>query len=357
MKNGDGLRPWDDLFTTLNALNCGAAIVDRAGRLLFVNDKLCAMAQRGRGEIVEKNIADLHDGEDAQKRLHEMQEHFDEARQVESYLVLPDGKHLPVIAGAAPLKCDSMEADFRLITMLDISAQKEIEADLRRQYQIIAELSNTVIDQAMTLKDQSKELERRVAQRTSELHEANVDAIYMLAIASEAKDQDTGKHLRRIRNLAERLAKEIGMDEAQVASIGYASILHDVGKMHVPDRILQKPGPLTDDERVTMQTHTITGARIIADKPFFAMARRVARSHHENWDGSGYPDRLAGKQIPLEARIVHLADVYDALTNQRCYKPAWSSEQAAEEIRKGRGKLFEPELVDAFAPVYLAVTD
>ena len=127
-------KKWDDLFVTLNALNCGAALVDRSGLLVFVNDKLCRMTRRARADVVGKNISAFHEGDDAQRRLREMQEHFDEARQVESYLLLPDGTQLPVIAAAAPLKCESMAADYRLITMLDISAQKAIEADLRQQY-------------------------------------------------------------------------------------------------------------------------------------------------------------------------------------------------------------------------------
>jgi HD-GYP domain-containing protein (c-di-GMP phosphodiesterase class II) len=127
-----------------------------------------------------------------------------------------------------------------------------------------------------------------------------------------------------------------------------AAILHDVGKMHVPDSILQKPGPLTPEERAVMEGHTIAAERILANRPFYAPARRVARSHHENWDGSGYPDKLAGDSIPLEARVVHLVDVYDALVNARPYKEAWPHERAVDFIRDQTGRMFEPTIVEAF---------
>src|SRR4029079_17073198 len=187
---------------------------------------------------------------------------------------------------------------------------------------------------------------------TQDLHEANLDTILMLAIASEAKDQDTGRHVRRIQRLAELIAIERGSDPRTADAIGYAAVLHDVGKMHVPDHILQKPGPLTPDERAIMQQHTITGERIIVDKPFFTRSRRIARSHHENWDGSGYPDGSRKDETPLEARIVHLADVYDALTNARCYKPAWEEKAAAETISQSAGKMFEPDVVKAFQSLF-----
>ena len=131
-----------------------------------------------------------------------------------------------------------------------------------------------------------------------------------------------------------------------------AAPLHDVGKMHVPDHILQKPGPLTPEERSVMQEHTLIGEKILVDKPFFTRARRIARSHHENWDGSGYPDGARRDEIPIEARIVHLADVYAALTSVRVYKPAWDPESAAEAIAEGKDQMFDPEIVRAFDSLY-----
>jgi len=148
------------------------------------------------------------------------------------------------------------------------------------------------------------------------------------------------------------LAQEMGMHDHEAESLGRASILHDVGKMHVPDAILKKAGKLTPDEMATMQEHTIAGERILGDNPYFAVARKIARSHHENFDGSGYPDRTNGDAIPMEARIVHLADVYDALTSPRVYKAAWTPAEAADFIREARGQMFDPDVVKAFESAY-----
>jgi HD-GYP domain-containing protein (c-di-GMP phosphodiesterase class II) len=225
---------------------------------------------------------------------------------------------------------------------------RDAERSMKEQYDIIANLSNTVMSSALDLKDYSKLLERRVRERTAELHEAHVDTIYMLAVASEAKDQDTGDHLRRIYRHAKALAEELGIEDDEADQLAYAGVLHDVGKMHVPDQILKKPGPLTAEEMKTMQAHTVWGERILGGKPFFAAARRIARSHHENWDGSGYPDGARGDAIPIEARVVHLADVYDALVSPRVYKAAWTPRQAAEFIVEASGQMFDPELVRVF---------
>jgi putative two-component system response regulator len=200
----------------------------------------------------------------------------------------------------------------------------------------------------MKLRDYAGSLEQRVEQRTAELHEAHMETIYILAIASEAKDEDTGAHVRRLRRMTQLLAEAMGVDPADAERMGYAAVLHDVGKIHTPDHILKKPGPLLADERSLMQEHTLAGERILKPSPFFTQASRIARSHHENWDGSGYPDHLAGSHIPFEARLVHLVDVFDALVNERIYKPAWTREQALAEIVRQRGTMFDPQAVDAF---------
>lgn len=228
---------------------------------------------------------------------------------------------------------------------------RETEHRLQEQLSAVSSLSDTVLQQALALKSQTRDLEERIRERTAELREANFDTLYMLAIACEAKDQDTGRHLTRIQCLARDLAVEIGIAADLADAVGRAAIVHDVGKMHVPDEILKKPGPLTPEERQVMQQHTVAGERILSGGPFFATARRIARNHHENWDGSGYPDGLAGHAIPLEARIVHIVDVFDALVNERVYKPAWPVERAVAEIGQQAGRHFDPELVDAFGRI------
>jgi putative two-component system response regulator len=212
----------------------------------------------------------------------------------------------------------------------------------------LGELSDLVMEQAKSLREYADSLEVRVQQRTAQLHESHMETTYILAIASEAKDQDTGAHVRRLKKLSQQLARHMGVFDAEADRIGNSAILHDVGKIHTPDHILKKPGPLTVEERAEMQLHTLAGERILKPSQYFIQASRIARSHHENWDGSGYPDHLVETQIPFEARLVHLVDVYDALTHARAYKPAWDQQTAMEEIIRNRGKMFDPAMVDAF---------
>jgi len=258
----------------------------------------------------------------------------------------PDGNRLPVIAAFRAMP-SPMEG-FVVLTVLDLSAQKSAENEMRESLRALGQVGDNAIERAMELRDYSEALERKVRQRTEDLRAANLDAIYMLAIASEAKDADTGRHVRRIQRFAEALARELGLPESESHSIGYSAVLHDVGKIHVPDEILKKPGPLNDAERFVMKQHTLYGERILSKRPFFERARRIARSHHENWDGSGYPDGLSGEKIPLEARIVRVADVYDALTTSRVYKQAWPSDRAIAFMCESRHTLFDDQSVRAF---------
>jgi putative nucleotidyltransferase with HDIG domain len=302
--------------------------------------------------VIGSALADLYDYADARDAIRKILDHFEEPHEGEFFLPRADGERLPVIVAARRLDADSPLPDHRLVTMLDIAAQKSAEEALRTQYKIVTDLSNTIMEQALNLREYSQKLEERVSRRTAQLHEANLDALYMLAVASEAKDEDTGQHVRRIQRLAVALAGELGVPRASAEAMGLAAILHDVGKIHVPDQILKKPGPLTAEERAEMQQHTLTGERILSNKPFFATARSIARSHHENFDGSGYPDGGAGEAISLEARIVRVADVFDALTSRRVYKEAWPVDRAAAEIAARRGVAFDPNVADAFARLY-----
>lgn len=335
-------------FSVLSALTCGAGLIDRSGKLVYVNQRLAGMLKRDPGQVVGQTIFNLLKPPPPVALLEDIATEANEARDHEAAFLRGDDEALPVLISVTTLGGWPGLVDHRLITAVDLSQQKEVEESLRGQYRIVTELSNTILEQAMDLKHSNETLEERVRQRTQELHDANLDAIYMLAVASEAKDQDTGRHVLRIRKLTEQLAREVGLDRKTAEAVGYASVLHDVGKMHVPDHILQKPGALSAEERAVMQEHTIIGERILVEKPFFARARKIARSHHENWDGSGYPDKIGGEAIPLEARIVHLADVYDALTNARCYKPAWDVEKAVASIEEGAGKMFDADVVQAF---------
>jgi hypothetical protein len=178
-----------------------------------------------------------------------------------------------------------------------------------------------------------------------EIAQRERDGMVALARGAEAKDTDTGDHIVRVQLLSEELARASGHDAEQAANIGWSAMLHDVGKLHVPDRILLKPGPLTADEWDVMRRHPLYGEQILREGTGFEMARRIARWHHENIDGSGYPDGLKGSQIPLEARIVRVTDAFDAITHVRPYKPARSVEWALGELTRYAGTQFDPELV------------
>jgi putative nucleotidyltransferase with HDIG domain/PAS domain S-box-containing protein len=332
----------------LDALNCGAAMIDRAGTLVHVNRRLCEMMQRSCGELRGKNLLDFYDDPETRAKIAAGLDHFEDPTEAEFYLPLPDGNRLPVISSSRTLIGEQPLSDHRVVTLIDISKQKEAERMMREHYEFIVQMSDTVLHQALDLKHYNKELEQRVRERTAEIRAANMDAIYMLAEAAEAKDQDTGKHVRRIQAYSRALALQLGMKDNEAEEVGYSAILHDVGKLHVPDRILGKPGPLDKQERIEMEQHTVVGERILSSRDFFKQSREIARSHHENYDGSGYPDNLDGQRIPWAARIVHIADVYDALTSKRIYKEAWAHDNAADFLREQTGKMFDPDMANAF---------
>lgn len=201
------------------------------------------------------------------------------------------------------------------------------------------------------------DLESDVARRTEELKqslekvkEASLETIYRLSMASESRDKDTGAHIQRMGLYSAAIARRIGLDENTIESILAAAPMHDLGKIGIPDGILLKPGKLDPVEWRIMMLHTVIGARILqgSDAEVIKMGEIIAQSHHEKWDGSGYPDALKGTEIPLEGRITAIADVFDALTSKRPYKEAFSVEKALGIIREGRGSHFDPDVVDAF---------
>ncbi|MEL0584544.1 MAG: HD domain-containing phosphohydrolase [Candidatus Thiodiazotropha sp. (ex. Lucinoma kazani)] len=174
------------------------------------------------------------------------------------------------------------------------------------------------------------------------------ETINLLAVASEYKDEDTGEHIRRIENVTRLLALELGMSETYAVQLGQSSTLHDIGKLSVPDSVLQKPGKLTSEEFEVIKLHTLNGEKILAGHGQFELASSIARSHHEHYDGSGYPEGAAGDDIPICGRITALADVYDALSNERPYKGAWPKVDVLNLVRCERGRQFDPDVVDAF---------
>ncbi len=203
------------------------------------------------------------------------------------------------------------------------------------------------------LENQNIVLEEKVRERTEELRDSRLELVHRLVFAAEYKDPDTGSHIKRISHYSELLALRRGLAGLDCETILLASPMHDIGKIGVPDSILMKPGRLDPEEWKIMKTHSEIGARILSSSrsPFIEAGRSIAISHHERWDGSGYPHGLKGETIPIIGRITALADVFDALTTSRPYKDAWPVEMAVAEIEMGRGSHFDPEIVDLFMEI------
>ena len=202
----------------------------------------------------------------------------------------------------------------------------------------------------LALYDQTRELERMVAQRTSELVATRQQIIRRLGRAAEFKDNETGNHVVRISHICRLIAQQAGLGPEAVQLLFQTAAMHDVGKIGIPDEILLKPGPLDAEERKIVRQHPQIGADIIGrhDNELLSTARTIALTHHERWDGGGYPQGLKGEQIPLFGRIVSIADVFDALMSRRPYKEAMSASQALAVMAEERGAAFDPTLLDCF---------
>lgn len=222
------------------------------------------------------------------------------------------------------------------------------------------------------LENQNAILEIKVRERTADLELARRDIVWRLAKAGEYRDEETGDHVIRVALCSRALAKAVGLPKHTVESIFMASPLHDVGKIGIPDSILLKPGKLTDEERTAMESHCTIGAAILQDAPkgmnefleipdreedstepdaLRTMAMEIAMTHHEKWDGSGYPNGLVGDAIPMSGRIVAIADVFDALRAERPYKRAFSFEKSMSMMRQGVGQHFSPGVFEVFETI------
>lgn len=209
------------------------------------------------------------------------------------------------------------------------------------------------------LAEQNQELEARVLERTRELEASQLEVLQRLAVAAELRDDETGQHTQRVGELAGRLALALGLDQSRADLIARATPLHDIGKIGVPDAILRKPGKLTAEEFDQMKTHAPVGARILAGgrSELIQLAERIARHHHERWDGTGYPCRLAGEAIPLEARIVAVVDFFDALTHERPYRGAVPVDRTIAMIQESSGTHFDPAVAGTFIEMVAGTTN
>lgn len=267
-------------------------------------------------------------------------------------LVLLD-LHMPRIDGFELLSL--MRAEDDSVPVLVLTADVTLEARRRALGSGALDLVLKPFDLAEVLlrvanlintRTTHRSLAARIEQQRNDAHRARLETLDRLAVAAEMRDDETGAHVTRVGKIVERLALQLGMTAEQSALFGRAARLHDLGKIGVPDHILMKPGALTDDEWELMRRHTTMGAEILrgSDSPMLRVAAEVAATHHERWDGDGYPSKLARQAIPLAGRITTVADAFDAMTSDRRYRAARSIDEALAEIAANAGRQFDPDV-------------
>lgn len=298
---------------------------------------------------------------------------------------------MPEVSGFAILEAMQSDNDLRSIPVLVLTAMSDRKTRLTSlelgandflekpidQAELSPRVRNALMIKACQsqLRSYADDLRTAVRQRTRQLSRSRLEVVHCLARAAEFRDDDTGQHVIRVGHFAKLIAHHAGLPRPFVDMIGFAAQLHDVGKIGIPDSILQKPGPLTDEEFDFMRRHCDMGNRVLSAShlsdhllfgtddlesedtlssedawvsPVSGMAATIAMTHHEKWDGSGYPNGLSGKDIPLEGRITAIADVFDALSSKRPYKDAYPIERCFEILQEGRGTHFDPQLLDVF---------
>jgi response regulator RpfG family c-di-GMP phosphodiesterase len=263
--------------------------------------------------------------------------------------LIRDGDFVPILVMTADLSPEVRNQALRLGASDFLTKPFDVtEARLR--------VSNLLRTRSLhlALRSHNRLLEARVRARTHELEEAQLEILQRLASVSEFHDSGTGEHIQRVGRLAMLLACRLGLSEAEADLIGRAALLHDVGKIAIPGEIHTKRGPLSAEEFARMTEHTKIGGRLLAGSRFAVLrkAEEIALSHHERWDGSGYPNGLKEENIPLAGRIVAVADVFDALTHKRHYKNAWPLHVALAEIQDQSGRHFDPRIVEALLDLH-----
>ena len=264
------------------------------------------------------------------------------------------GGLLTLAVGAALLGCQQDDITRYRVPRIEAPRNRMLAAAARHKdnaYFLKTQFTNAELYQWMTqILSAVYRYFLQQATTTASLAQAQLAIIELLSRAAEFRDDETSSHTKRVGAASASLAKQAGAAPAEVELIGQAAPLHDIGKIGIPDLILLKPGALSEEERATMQKHTTIGNAILRHESseLMRLAAMIALSHHERWDGTGYPEGLAGEKIPLEARVVAISDVFDALTHNRPYRPAWKVGDALEEVRRNKGSHFDPHLVDVF---------
>src|SRR5881397_1289584 len=258
------------------------------------------------------------------------------------------------VADLANAQAMRMALDFAKVYEREQGVRKEFELQLRQMTLMEKQATRYAEDLASMLnseRERRQELERALEQERAaneELRRTGLQGISHLVLAATLKDRTTGEHLQRVRGYVEAIARRLELPSAVVEELGYSSVMHDVGKIHTPDHILQAEHHLSGDEFAVIKRHCTDGERMLGEARFFETARAIAREHHERWDGKGYPDGKSGTDISIAARIVAVADVFDALTTKRPYKDAWSADEGLASIKESAGERFDPAVVAAF---------
>ncbi|NTW03400.1 MAG: response regulator [Oscillochloris sp.] len=261
---------------------------------------------------------------------------------------IPEGDYLPILV----LTADSTPETRRRALAL---GAKDFLTKPFDQIEVMLRIWNLLETRFLyrQIQRQNQQLGVQVKKSLRDLDEAQMEVIGRLAQAVEYRDEDTGQHTLRVGRISAMIARVLGLDDDQVELIRRAAPLHDVGKIAIPDQILLKPGKLTHEEMEHMKQHTSIGARLLAGSrlELLQVAHEIALYHHERWDGNGYPHGVKGAAIPICARIVAVADAFDALTHERPYKDAWSINRAVEELRFHQGTRYDPQIIDALVQV------
>src|SRR3984885_66137 len=308
------------------------ANIDRSGRLASVNVAWERALGHTAGSVIARDLLEfVHCDErtDVRAQLQRAAERGAEAVESRNRFRAADGKYRWLEWQAATWYADGVVH----VIARDVTEQRTAQQQLATN---------------------ARSLEAKIAERTQELDEARAETLQLLAAVVEYRDDQTFQHTERVGVLAAEIAARLGLRAEQIARLREAAALHDIGKIAIPDRVLLKPGRLDSQQQMVMETHAALGARLLSrsNSPVLQMAAVIAATHHEWWDGSGYPNGLAGERIPLVGRVVAVADVFDALTHERPYMAAWSVKQAIARIQRSSATQFDPRVVDAFLAVY-----